>query len=119
MEEMRVLCKRKEVPVVLERENGEERHVLLREMSGKMRDDYLTGIAGKMRYNSQGKPAGLKSFQDLQAGLLSFCLYEGEELVPLKEIREFPASVQKTLFEKAQKMNALEKEDLEETVKNA
>ena len=117
-DEMRVSCRRKEVPIILETEEGEKR-LVLREMTGKMRDEYLQGISGKMRYDSQGKPSGLKSFKDLQADLLSFCLYDGDDCVKIEEIRELPASAQKELFVKAQELNALDEKDLEEAAKNA
>lgn len=115
--EIRISCRRKSIPVVLETEEGGEKNFTLQEMTGKMRDDYLTGVAGKMRYNTEGKPCGLKSYQDLQSGLLSFCLYENGSLVPIKEIRELPATAQKALFLQAQELNSLQ-EDIEEVVKN-
>lgn len=115
--ELRVTCVKKVFSVILEMEDGTEKHLTLQEMSGKERDDYLTGVATKMRYDAQGKPCGLKSFQDLQSSLLSFCLYEKGNRMAIKEIREFPATAQKALFEKAQELNSLQ-DDIEEAVKN-
>lgn len=115
---IRVTHKLDEIPVVMEMEDGSERHLVLREMHGTGRDAYLQSMAGRMRTDAKGNIIGVKNFDGLQASLLSKCLYdEVDELVSVKEIQAFPTKAVITLFKAAQKLNGLE-QDAEDDAKN-
>ena len=86
---------------------------VLRELDGKQRDTYLNGLSQRVRI-VDGKPAGLKSFDGLQASLLALCLYEniaGGEPVPAATIQAWPATVVTRLYEVAREMNGLDEEE--------
>lgn len=109
MEELRLSLKGKEVKVFLETVEGNEETFILRELTGKTRDDYLTSNAARMRFGENGKVAGVKSFDGLQSSLLARCMFtEAGDLVTAKTIQGFPASAVTALFEKAQELNALD-----------
>jgi len=110
MEELRFDLDRKELPIVLEGAS-ERLHLVLRELTGKDRDKYLSSLSGRMRFDASGQPIGLKSFDGLQSGLLSLCLYDDQgNRIKRSSIEEWPASTQTRIFEKAQEINALNQE---------
>jgi len=55
MEELKLSLKREEIKVLLETEEDGEQEYVLREMTGKSRDTYLSKLAGKMRYDLKGE----------------------------------------------------------------
>jgi len=114
METIRLNLTRKTVDVVLEDSDGRDRNLELRELTGKDRDFYLSGVSERMRYDPKGKPLGLKSFKGLQSSLLTLSLYENDKNVQTKEIEGWPASVQEALFEQAQKISSLNQNEDEE-----
>ncbi len=100
---------RQEKPVVI----AGQKYVLL-ELDGKERDNYLNGIGARVKHTADGKPAGLKSFDGLQASLVTACLRtdEGERsAVPVAVIQGWPARVVTRLYEAARDMNGLDTED--------
>jgi len=105
--------KRKEETVVLE--NGDKKtEYVLRELSGKDRDFYLSKMSEKMRYE-KGKPAGLKNFDGLQALLINLHLHTMDDVrVSVQEIQKFPASVVSGLFDACQSISSLGDEDEDE-----
>ena len=112
---MKLSLKLTEVPVTLERGDGTEVKYVLRELSGKGRDRYLSRMSNRLKYNNAGKPVGMKSFDGLQASLLILCLYnEDDALVTEEELQVWPASAQDALFQKAQEISALNTEGEEE-----
>ena len=69
---------------------------VLVELNGQDRDTYLTGVGARVKVNKQGKSAGLKTFDGLQASLIVLSLLriteEGKRAkVPLQTIQKFPA----------------------------
>ena len=95
----------KEVPVTLQTKSGEQ-NVFLRELSGKSRDEYLSLLGKKMRYDSDGKPSGLKSFDGLHVALVALCLFdERSKAIPSSVIEQYPASVVEALFDAAQDLS--------------
>lgn len=108
MEELRLTLKRKERAAIITGEDGKDYQYILREMSGAQRDAYMSAVAEKTRFDSKGNPAGMKSFDGLQAMLLSLCLLdETLKLVSKDAIQSFPATTQSALFEAAQVLNGL------------
>lgn len=95
-----------EIPVKID---GQEYKLV--ELDGKQRDMYLGKLTNRVKYNVEGKPAGLKSFDGLQADLIVACLRDssGNE-VPIDTIQAWPARVVKGLYEAARDMNGLDEE---------
>src|SRR5690606_21335903 len=105
----------KAVPVRLrDPQTGEVKEYELREMDGERRDQYLNSLGGRMRYDSSGRPLGIKDFKGMQAGLLSRCLYDSEgKLVSDKVIQKRPSSVQTRLYQRARDINSLDEDKTE------
>lgn len=100
---------------------GGERYVLI-EIDGKQRDTYLDGLAGRLKYNADGKQAGLKSFAGLQASLVAVALRKldiagNKQPVALETIQSWPARVLSKLHTYAKEMNAIGDEDEEKKAK--
>ena len=107
---------RQEAPVTLTLVDGIAKDFVLRELTGKGRDEYLNSMAKKMKFGPDGTPKGIQSFDGLQASLLSKCLYDEENnLVPIADIQAYPATAQAALFRKAQELSALNDEGEAET----
>lgn len=119
MEALRFSLKKASQEVILEGADGQEIKARLMELSGGERDSYLQDMSAFMKYDAAGKPAGLSSFEGLQAALLSKCLErEDGTKFTKEEVQAFPATVQSALFDAAQKLNALDNENEEEAEKN-
>lgn len=109
-EELRVSLRRKEVPVVLEDdEGGVEKKWTLRELDGTERNKYLNKMTSRVKISRDGKAVGIKSFDGFQADLLKVSLFdENDEPISVEEIEGLPSSTQQTLFEKAQELSGLD-----------
>lgn len=105
--------KKNDTPVTIEGEQGVTQNLRLVEMSAALRDQYLDTVAARMHIVN-GQPAGIKKFDGMQADLLSRCLLkeDGKPVTP-SEIQGWPSSVVASLFDEAQKINSLNKEDRE------
>lgn len=92
-----------------------KKYVLV-ELSGEERDSYLNDIGGRMRIEN-GKPAGIKNFNGMQAFLVSLSLKSMEtgEPVPvnIKEIQKWPAPLVSKLFDRAKALSAIDQENEE------
>ena len=120
MKTLRFSLHREEIPVILMTEDGTEKAYILREMSGRDRDAYLTKMGGKFKFNTKGKVIGVKSFDGLQAALLAKCLFdEDDKLVHIDKIQGFPTITQGKLFKEAQTLNALEDDEEENSKKDS
>jgi len=109
-DELRLKLERKEMPVILEGPNGEEKFTL-RELSGAERNKYLNKMTNRVKMTKDGKAAGIKSFDGFQADLLKLSLFdEGDEPVSVDVIEELPSSTQQKLFDEAQKLSGLDSE---------
>lgn len=116
---MRLSLVRKEVEVILEDENKQERKMVLRELTGADRNKYLNQMTSRVKIGKDGKAVGIKSFDGFQADLLGRCLYdENNELVTVEAIEELPSSTQALLFEKAQELSGLDKTNEDGEAKN-
>jgi len=96
------------VPVTLQ--NGETFvEYELREMRAADRDTYLDTVSDRLRLDANGKPAGIKKFDGMQADLVSRCLFSKADGKPVKRdiIQGWPSSVVQGLYSEAQKLNKL------------
>lgn len=104
--------RRREVPVTLtDPDTGQEQGYVLVELDGAGRDAYLTNLGGRVKTNQDGKMAGLKTFEGLQANLLCRCMFkvtpEGRKPVDIKTVQAWPARVQTALFQRCKAISAL------------
>lgn len=95
------------IPVTLEGEGGKSEEYQLCEMVAADRDKHLDSLADRIRLSPDGKPAGVKKFDGMQAELISRCLFKDGKPVPKETIQSWPASVVGALFDEAQKLNHL------------
>lgn len=92
------------------------------ELTGKQRDEYLNSVSQRVNYVN-GKAAGMKNLTGLQSSLIALCLKdEAGKSVKETDIQQYPSSVQTKLFEIAQELSGLGKEEdpekAEEEAKN-
>ena len=120
------------VPVTLTIK-GVKKFYILREVNGQARDLYLNNLAGRLK--GGGDASHVKDFRDMQANLLSRCIYKKvtadkedppskstpdqlekmEEIpVTIEELRSWPARIQALIFDRAQKLSGLDTEAEEE-----
>lgn len=109
MSPLKFTLKSNAVPVTLTLEEGSDLELEMREMVASARDSYLDRLSSRMRYDNDGKPAGIKKFEGMQAELLASCLFrkEGGKAVTSADIQGWPASVVSDLFKAAQELNHL------------
>lgn len=109
MEELSFKLELEQIRVTLEDTEGNSVAYLLRELTGKQRDDYQKIVAKQIRPDSDGKPTNLAGIAGLRTQLLIFSMVkeQGLEPVSLKEVDSWPASVHEKLFEKAQAISGL------------
>ena len=115
--------KRKTFPVTIEKEDGTQKTILVREMSGAQRSDYLAALANNAKINTEGALQGIRSFKGLHSLLLIPCLVNEADKspVPESEFGEYPGGLQDFLFTKARELNGFDvkepagKKDSQET----
>lgn len=103
----KISLKIKTVPVVLEKPDGGNDNLELREMTAGQRDKYLDMLGERVRIDAQGKPAGIKKFDGMRSELLSLCLYRDGVLVKKEEIQNWSSTVTEELYKEAQILNNL------------
>jgi len=116
----------KEYPFALTKDGAREEYVI-REMTGRERDAYLTALNAMMG-GQAGSASGkvdmqkIRSFDGIEAELLSRVIFKEGKPVPKATVQSWKASVQHKLFLKAQKLTGLgDEEDVkkdEEEAKN-
>ena len=120
------------VPITL-KIKGAKKFYVLREVDGQARDLYLNNLAGRLK--GGGDTTSVRDFRDMQANLLSRCIYKKvttdnedppskstpeqlekmEEIpVTIEELRTWPARIQALIFDRAQKLSGLDTEAEEE-----
>lgn len=103
-----------EVPVALRDKEGVLKQYTLRELTGAQRVDYETSNIPNMEFDKDGK-ARMISFQGMESGLLSRCLYdENGKLVSQITIESWPSKTQAGLYKIAEKLNGLGKNSEQE-----
>lgn len=109
-EPIRLSLKRKTQPIILENpDTGEDEKYLLRELTGKLRDDYINMINARMGANDK-----LRDTRGIQAALIAMSLFKvdaaGEEHpVTRPDVEKFPSTTQNELHRLSQKLSALGK----------
>ena len=72
-------------------------------------------MTSRVQMGKDGKAARIKSFDGFQADLLCISLFTEEgELATLEEVEDLPSSTQQELFEKAQEISGLDREEEDE-----
>jgi hypothetical protein len=116
----------KETPVVLQTKDG-ERHAVLRELSGKDREEYFRDVQINVHIstNNDDVKSELKNTAGLSTLLLTRCLFwkngDSEDSyvsATEKELLEFPGRVLTALNIEANRLNGFSKESADEAVKN-
>lgn len=99
------------VPLQLTAADGSVNEYELREMTAAMRDRYMSALGARVQFNDKGEPAGIKSFDGMQADLITQCLFDSTgKLVTKEEVQSWPASVVSDIFKEAQKLNRLDRD---------
>jgi hypothetical protein len=99
---------RKEMPVDIEVSPGVEEHYTLREMVGDELAKWKDGQKARFEKDKRGNVVGFKSVRGLEADLISRCLYDKENnLVPAKEMTNWPPTILKGLAKDCQDLNGL------------
>ncbi len=110
MAKLEFSLERKEIEVDLtDPSSGVTTPYVMRELTGKGRDSYLTSISGRL--DTKGGATSVKNFDGLQAALLSRVLFEDVDgkykQVTEATIQAWPARIQSALFDEARGMNGL------------
>lgn len=84
-----------EIPVSLRTADGVNKTYGLREFTGKQRDAFVNLISSKTRIGSDGKPAGIKNVDGMQASILTRTLFDKTEdrFVTVEEVDNMPQRV--------------------------
>jgi hypothetical protein len=115
-----------ETPVILQTKDG-ERHAVLRELSGKDREDYFRDVQKNVHISTENNDikSEMKTTSGLSTILLVRCLFwkngDSEDSyvhVTEKELLEFPGRVLTELNIEANRLNGFTKESANEAVKN-
>lgn len=106
-----------EETVILRDKDGKEQTILVKELTGDQRDKWMTITAKKLRTDKAGNNT-LSSFDGIQSSLISLgCFYQGGdrdgENVTFDEANNWPARVNKAVFDMIQRMSGLDSEALE------
>lgn len=90
-------------------EDGEEKQYTIRELSGRDMEQYLDENSTRIKteiVDGKMRAISVEGYKGMYTSLLQHSLYDSEDKkVPRAKIDEFPHSVQKGLFEKAQAIN--------------
>jgi len=81
----------------------------IREMTAAARDAYMDTLSERVVIDKEGKAAGIKKFDGMQAELVSRCLFlksDGSQ-VTKETIQGWPASTVASLFDECQTLNHL------------
>jgi hypothetical protein len=99
----------REEPVELEDADGVTHHYILRELSGKQREEFQTVLQGKLTLGADGKPVGVKDAKGIFAALLTRAMVHADtrKTVSADEVGSWPGSVCEQLYKRAQELSAL------------
>jgi len=119
-ETIKLNLRKNSVPIELEGAEGETPiKLVMHEMTAAKRDAYLDTLSSRTRYDANGKAAGVKKFDGMQADLLVACIVkEDGSPITIKEIQNWPSSVVSELYENAQELNHLGVDKKEQSEKN-
>ena len=108
------------IPVNIKDKDGVLRSYELREANGDSACRWKNAILQRTNLGPNGKPSSFGAIADTEPIVISLCLFDKDgKNVPVGVIRQWPAKVQRALFEKAKEISELdEDEELKDTVKN-
>jgi hypothetical protein len=106
------------IPVTLDGGNGKPQDYEIREMTALQRDSYMDALSERVIIDKDGKAAGIKKFDGMQADLVARCLFQDGKLVTREAIQAWPASTVAGLFDECQKLNRLNVVEKADAVKN-
>lgn len=97
------------LPVEVEGPDGTVVEYELREMTAVTRDRYLDKLQKRMQLDANGRAAGIRKFEGMQADLVASCLFHKTDGRSVSEdvIQGWPASAVVSLFSAAQELNRL------------
>lgn len=99
---------RKEEPVTITQEDGTKLACCLKEITGEQRNSYTTMLMRNMK-TENGKPIGFRSYDGIETDLIIMSLYKPDgKTFTKKEVDAFPSTMQKALFEAAQKLSGMD-----------
>lgn len=107
--------KLKQEEVEIEQLDGSTKTYVVKELDGRTMEGYLNA-SKKNVIMTDGKVSGMRTFDDMYVNLLEAALYDADgERILAPEIRLWPSSLQKSLFDIAQRLSGLsgEAEDKE------
>jgi len=108
----------KRIDVEIEKEDGQVTKMVLMELNGDQRGDYLNSMSERMNIGPDGKPTGVPDFKGLESNLLSKCLVdENGKPVTVEFVQALPASTIQGLFEAASDLSGLTETAAEEVKK--
>lgn len=106
-----------ELPVTLTNADGVAEQYVLRELTGRGRDQYLNNLTGRLVTDAKGN-SRMKDFTGLQSNLVGRCLFRKDgQAVTEAELVQWPARVLSKLFDKAKELSGLD-DDAEEEAGN-
>lgn len=107
----------KKIPVKIVDGDGRENECMLKELTGKQRNDYLTKSSKKVSVSKSGDVTA-KDFSGMCSDLLAMCLHTPDDkLISAAEIDGWPSEMQMELFTMAVELSGLDKKG-EEAAKN-
>lgn len=108
------------LPVEVEQSDGTVDEYELREMTAVTRDRYLDKLQKRMQLDVNGRAAGIRKFEGMQADLVASCLFRKTDGKGVSEdvIQSWPASAVVALFAAAQELNRLKQVAEEAEPKN-
>lgn len=90
----------------------------VQEMSGTDLAAWRSDMADRAKFNSSGVVVGLKSYQGVEAALISRCLWDPDGMrVPAEMISQWPSTALQALTKMCEEINGLTKESEEEAKK--
>jgi hypothetical protein len=108
----------KKIPVEIEDADGRTNNCMLKELTGKQRNDYLTKSSKKVVVSKAGEVKS-SDFSGMCSDLLSLCLYTPDDnLITAAEIDGWPAEMQMALYEMAVGLSGLNKKGEDEAKKD-
>jgi len=111
-ETLRLKLTLKEIPVVLEGEEGEEVHYVLREMPGDERADWMNKMRKRLSMGVDGKTVSILNYKGFQESLLTKCLFNSDnENVKPDVLQKWPGGTLTELFKRAQELSGLDMKD--------
>lgn len=87
---------------------GRNRTFKLKALTGDQRASFLNDMNRRIKMSPSGNPIGMTDFRGMQESLLGMCVYDdSDQLVPIDQLKTWPASVLGDLYDIAQELSSL------------